>query len=412
MKYVFLDTNIYLHYIDIDNIKWSDIIEDEDFIIIVPKIVIREIDRHKDQSRGKIQKKAKSISSKFAQILLDGIKSKYIIETCKDPSKECFESGDFNKDINDDWFILSALKSGYDIQNIVVISSDNNLLLKAKENGLKYKKMPEKYLVKEELSEEEKEIKALKQELEQYKNRQPKPSIRFSNDETKIVFKKPLERDLEKELCAFMDNIKKEYPYLQNGENIDESFNILFINPQEQINKYNNELNDYFKEEEDYNRFLIQKNILDERFKEIKFYLINEGNAQTGDMDIFIEFPNDINLYHKKSQKSIYDIPPIKPQNSIINRNLLCSFEKEKIYNPLLGGSIPQIYSWDINDTIKCNKFKFNESRLNHNIKLFLNRKDSIYIDTGNCHNFKIKWVIVDSKIVPPVEGVLNVIIE
>ena len=26
-------------------------------------------------------------------------------------------------------FILSALKSGYDIQNIVVISSDNNLLL-------------------------------------------------------------------------------------------------------------------------------------------------------------------------------------------------------------------------------------------------------------------------------------------
>lgn len=26
-------------------------------------------------------------------------------------------------------FILSALKSGYDIQNVVVISSDNNLLL-------------------------------------------------------------------------------------------------------------------------------------------------------------------------------------------------------------------------------------------------------------------------------------------
>ena len=31
MKYVFLDTNIYLHYIDIDNIEWSDIIEDDDF---------------------------------------------------------------------------------------------------------------------------------------------------------------------------------------------------------------------------------------------------------------------------------------------------------------------------------------------------------------------------------------------
>lgn len=58
-------------------------------------------------------------------------------------------------------FILSALKSGYDIQNIVVISSDNNLLLKAKENGLVYRKMPETYFIKEELSKEEKEIKAL-----------------------------------------------------------------------------------------------------------------------------------------------------------------------------------------------------------------------------------------------------------
>jgi hypothetical protein len=58
-------------------------------------------------------------------------------------------------------FILLALKSGYDIQNIVVISSDNNLLLiKSKREGLVYRKMPETYLIKEELSEEEKEIKA------------------------------------------------------------------------------------------------------------------------------------------------------------------------------------------------------------------------------------------------------------
>ena len=85
-------------------------------------------------------------------------------------------------------FILSALKSGYDIQNIVVISSDNNLLLKAKENGLVHRKMPETYLIKEELSKEEKEIKALKQEMEQYKNRQPKPAIRFSNSESRIFY--------------------------------------------------------------------------------------------------------------------------------------------------------------------------------------------------------------------------------
>ena len=58
------------------------------------------------------------------------------------------------------------------------------------------------------------------------------------------------------------------------------------------------------------------------------------------------------------------------------------------------------------------NRFKFKESQLNHKIKLPLDIKDSIYIDTGNCSNFKIKWTIVDSKILSPVEGFLNVIIE
>jgi hypothetical protein len=43
-------------------------------------------------------------------------------------------------------------------------------------------------LLKKNYQEEEKEIKALKQELEQYKNRQPKPAIRFSNSESRIFY--------------------------------------------------------------------------------------------------------------------------------------------------------------------------------------------------------------------------------
>ena len=65
MKYLFLDTNIYLHYLDIEQIKWKDIIEDSDFTIVVPRVVLREIDKHKDQSRGKIQKRAKKTLQSF-----------------------------------------------------------------------------------------------------------------------------------------------------------------------------------------------------------------------------------------------------------------------------------------------------------------------------------------------------------
>ena len=54
MKYLFLDTNVYLHYIDFEQIDWKKLI-DSDFTIVVPPIVIREIDKHKDNNRGKIR---------------------------------------------------------------------------------------------------------------------------------------------------------------------------------------------------------------------------------------------------------------------------------------------------------------------------------------------------------------------
>ena len=71
MKYLFLDTNIYLHYIDVEQINWDKIVGDTSITIVVPRITIREIDQHKDQSRRKIQKRAKVISAKFAQGFLE-----------------------------------------------------------------------------------------------------------------------------------------------------------------------------------------------------------------------------------------------------------------------------------------------------------------------------------------------------
>ena len=134
--------------------------------------------------------------------------------------------------------------------------------------------MPDKYKLKEELSDEEKEINNLKAELDKYKNRLPKPCITFANEQERIVFKKPSKRIVEEELKLYMDNLKMENPF-QIYKEID-TYNlsgILSLNSmlytEKQVKKYNIELEEYFKECERYQRFVIQKNILDERFKEI-----------------------------------------------------------------------------------------------------------------------------------------------
>lgn len=76
MTYLFLDTNSYIQYQDFEFIKWEEICNDKDFIIAVTCIAIREIDKHKDSSRGKLQNRAKRCSKKINQILRGKVSSK------------------------------------------------------------------------------------------------------------------------------------------------------------------------------------------------------------------------------------------------------------------------------------------------------------------------------------------------
>lgn len=70
MKYLFLDTNIFLHFQYFEQIPWGNLVDDTEFKIIESDIVAWEIDKHKDGSRGKIQKKAKVISKLLGDVFL------------------------------------------------------------------------------------------------------------------------------------------------------------------------------------------------------------------------------------------------------------------------------------------------------------------------------------------------------
>ena len=393
----------------------------DNICIVIPPKVQREIDKLKDQSTSpKKRKKAKQASAKIADYLLNDKSGKYQVKTCKDPRASEFDEDIFNKDVADNWILLSAirLKNEENIE-VILVAADNGILVKAKQVGLNYYQMPDKYKLKEELSDEEKEINNLKAELDKYKNRLPKPCITFANEQERIVFKKPSKRIVEEELKLYMDNLKMENPF-QIYKEID-TYNlsgILSLNSmlytEKQVKKYNIELEEYFKECERYQRFVIQKNILDERFKEITFELHNKGTAQTGDMNIFIRFPHDIKIYdeHCKIKKDREE--PIKPELRFggLDRELLKSMRFNEWVDPFRGTGIPQIYCWNVEDALDINEFKFIQGKLNHGIGKPLTRENSLYIDTGANASFSVDWFIADSKLVSGVQGSLNIIIQ
>lgn len=415
MKYLFLDSNIYLHCRDFEQIDWKLLIND-DVTIKLPLIVIREIDKQKDQSRGKIQTRAKKISSKLGEIILNDHTTKVAIEECEDPPSHYFDGNKFNKDVNDDWIILSAINDKVSNEDIIIVSRDNDLLLKAKNNGFQFLQMQDEYLLKES-TEEEKKIIELQTELAKYTNRKPKPIILFgNNEESRIVFKKSIEHYIDEELKDYIDNLKKENPHRQpkyrtlNPDTIFEQ-NILDISANISNDSYNKYIDDYIEEEKEYKKILLEIKYLDEGFKELSFCVSNgEGTAQSGDMNIFISFPENIKLYNDLSKDKRDCKKPIKPDKSVSELHL--SRRMEQFMQMSLGNNVPQVTCWNPDKVMNIRKFSFFYSKLNHRIIHHLDIKNHIYINIANCPSFRIEWTICDSQLVEPVNGYLDVIIE
>lgn len=217
MKYLFLDTNIFLHFVDFEQIPWADLIGDSEITIVVSDIVAQEIDKHKDTARGKIQKRAKKISSKLTEVFLEDKKMNLPIVYCDSvPSNLPADVKDkFDPMSQDDKILMSVLASEFKNENVVIVSYDNPILIKSKKIGLKYLKMPDTYLLKEELSEEEKELDKYKKELAAIKNRMSKPILVLNNEKEVLHIEKGQIIDIDNVLHEYMSEIKNKYPYKQ-----------------------------------------------------------------------------------------------------------------------------------------------------------------------------------------------------
>lgn len=438
MTYLFLDTNIYLHYQDFEQLPWNDILSVTDELsIIIPPVIISEIDKIKDQGTGKVNKRARKISPKLGDILLEGISCKIKISSCADPKRDDFETYNLDREIADDRFILSALLFSDDGQKkVIVVARDNMALIKAKNKGLKYKRMSDEYLLKEELSKEEKELAEVKKQLALYVNRLSAPSLTFDNGETFMKIKKPASKDVESIIQKAIKEEKEAVShYLLPDESSDEDSNpftamtssisasikALQPNP-EQVKRYNTEVDEYHKEFEEYIRLKISRDVLKDQLCKLKFILANKGNAPTGDLDIFIYFPDNVNLYNRTSQKHIdIDNPPLKPEQSSFvfsafdraTRKQLQSIQSNSFIPHPLGGVIdnrPRI--WDLSKTIKRHNYHFDRAPLSQTLQYSIDFKYGIYIDLMQCGNFSIGYSIVDTSIPKPIDGLLSVIVE
>lgn len=415
MKYLILDTNVYLHYKDFEQVDWQLLLND-DVTICVPQSVFEEIDKHKDLNKGKIQRKAKRLSARFSEIFLQGAVPRVPVEVLNHPLATAFDDPQYHKEINDDWIILSALQSSYDKAALIIVSGDNGILLKAKQHGLGYFLMPDEFLLVEEASEEEKEIKQLRHQLARYETRCPDPKVEFEGETSLLTIEKPQFINIKDELAVYEQELKSTHAYQPlTGESrsdisyLMKSVTNLAYSTVEQRQEYNKELDVYFEKKLKLKEFQLGHELMEQHFRKLSFILSNAGTASLGDTNIFLTFPPEVKLYNQKSKITVRVDDPAEP----VLKNNLNSFGAN-LMSMQYGhkDSMEDIELWSPNKMLDHHEFKYFSHRLTHRMCYLLENKEDIYIDIGQCGNFAIRWMVIDSELIDPVEGELHVVIK
>lgn len=415
MKYLVLDTNVYLHFKHFEQIDWKSLLHD-DVTICVPQRVLTEIDKHKDQSRGKIQKRAKALSARFYEIFLEGATPHVPVVDMANPPANAFDDPQYHQEISDDWIILSALHSSISNADIVIVGYDNGILMKAKQHSLGFFKMPDSLLLAEEPSEEEKEIKRLTQQLAKYENRLPEPIVEFENETSLLTINKPQFVDIKKELETYETELRSTHRYENvNDKPVDDFtlaiqplFSLTHSTPG-QKQEYNKALDEFFEKKLRLKEFQLGSQFMDQRFVKLDFWLSNVGTSALGNTMVFINFPPEVSVYSQRSKVTVRYEDPKEP---ILKNNLT-------VYNNSLMDLInndhkttEDIVIWDARKKLDQSEFKYQSTHLLHTMRQPLYGKDDLYVDIATCGNFTIEWTVIDSELIEPVKGQLHVVVK
>ena len=414
--WIVLDTNIYLHYTWFEEIPWMKIAreyigkENISIGIGIPEKVLQELNDKKDSARGRIQKRAKKISSYLGQVFLDNKETKYPIKIIPAPNDCDFDDVHYHISNNDDVILLSVHKWEFSNDSIIV-SGDNPILIKAKNKEFKFYKIPEQYLLKETLSDEEKEIDELKKKLAIYQNKSSNIKILFKDNKEYIEYDKPEIVDIEVELNDYQTELENKYP-IKNKKKYDDTRNSLKfydslydqIYPEKTFEEYNKK-RETFIEECLYKKELeLRYRDQQQSFKELFFYLDNSyGTAPTGKINIELYFPDDVILYGTP-QEIQYD-EPIEPKLEFGGVNL-----PSLAHISLYGRDRGHVSLWTDDTVIKRKTIRLEYDGINHHMTGFLER--GIWIDISKCNSFQIEWQAVDANNPYVFSGVLNVVIK
>ena len=409
----FVDTNILLHFVPLDQVDWNEVCGTSSVTILIAPIIIDELDKHKRNSNAKISKRAKTVVKRIGEIGLKGNLSPFVSfeVITKRPPIDLYQKYSLDKEEQDDRLLAAILdyKQTHD-QTIKLISNDLGPNLKCLSLEIGTLSLPEKYELKEEEDDLTKENTRLKEQINKLKSGIPKLSLVFPDGKTFHTIKlNPFDFSAFKK--EKMQEIEMENPYMPKPkeDKLAWAFRSPFLT-EKSIDDYNSDLAKYYLEYESYlsecEQYFVERNLT----AELKFKLVNEGVVPAENIDFKLHFPDGFLLKnHIPKNKADKPRPPFKPGEALtLNPMIFSSFSPPPQPNPIsfVGrgfASIKKTNSYDV--TFDLSVLKHNQDFVFKDVFLTFDNLDSAL-------GFNIDYKLYAANIPDVLTGQLNVIVE
>lgn len=345
MNYIFCDTMVYLHYRMFTEIEFSEIIGSSPITLVVPEIVVKEIDDHKDSNpQRKIRDRARRVHATLFKYLFSSgnaeIKEGYSILYL--PEKKInFAEYNLDEQKNDHRLIAAILdfkKTKNDKNGVIFISQDFAPSFTAKGRGIPVFQLDDEFKLADEQSEEEKQIKQLKSKLSIYENTVPQLAIRgavAASDIIHITAKDLLSYTISEDIPS-LEKQRSKFPIREEirpvtesekdslwgmGKEWDQKLRKSFWG-EDGIEKENAEIKRYMHDRskyfEDYARYLNElEDIKKKIYIKVSLDIVNTGYTPAKNVSLYLHFPDGFEMYTGESLPEL----PTAPEEPIFPRS-------------------------------------------------------------------------------------------
>lgn len=327
-KTLFLDTNIYLHYQDIKQIDWLDTVQADEVLIVVPPVIVRELNKTKDSgsrspTRHRADKVIKQLLAYYKPDTEVELKPHVLLYfEGRDPPHDFFVKHYLSFGIQDDHIIASIMMRHQELpdENVVLVTSDGGLALivKAGRHGISTKILPDQLRLRTQPDPREERIRELEQQLRELQLRVPQLRLAFEDGTDRIQFSLPAPVDLPRDkLDATLNKVRRRYPKMFGPSTV--SAITMGLLRAGDIAVYNAKLDSFYEAYASYLQENTRYSNLKARTVKLAIRLVNDGTAPAHDIDLFLYFPDGLELLEEGDlpDAPVVPDPPLNPQTPL-----------------------------------------------------------------------------------------------